>query len=57
MPGEGTMLLLCVHAQMRIGKSEIGKAFCVFITNSHGGKTMGFETEWPSGTYMWLQLL
>ena len=47
MPWEQTMLLLCVHAQMRIGKSDIGKAFCVFTNNSHGGKTMGCETDWP----------
>ena len=57
MPWKGTVLLLCVHAQMRIGKSDIGKAFGVFINNGRGGKSMGCETYWPYGTYMWLQLL
>ena len=47
-------VVISVHAQMRIGKSDLGEAFCVFINNSHVGKTMGCETYWPSSTYMWL---
>ena len=54
--GRDYVVIMCactnVHWQIRHWKG-----ICVFINNSHGGKPIGSETDWPYGTYMWLQLL